>query len=81
MKHKPSVDAVLPVLRSMSADALETANLYYVARRAGVSRRSVSRAIGELEKAGIIATEWQRTGKRGGVFLIRINEDRAETVE
>lgn len=81
MKHQPSVDAVLPVLKSMSAEALETANLYYVASRAGVSRRSVSRAIGELEKAGIIETSWQRTGKRGGVFLIRINDELAEAVE
>jgi DNA-binding transcriptional ArsR family regulator len=81
VKHQPTVSAVLPVLRSMSADALETADLGFVARTAGVSRRSVSRALGELEKSGIIETEWRRSGKRGGVFLIRLNDELADALD
>jgi DNA-binding IscR family transcriptional regulator len=80
VKHQPTVNVVLPVLRSMSQDARETADLNYVALAAGVSRRSVSRALGELEKAGVIETKWRRTGKRGGVYLIRLNEELADTV-
>jgi predicted transcriptional regulator len=75
MRHAPSVSAVWSVLESSSIDTLETAGVDWIARSAGVSRRSASRALGELEKAGRIRTEWVRTGKRGGQYYIRVVPD------
>jgi hypothetical protein len=74
VKHQPSVQAVQHVLDAYNIDQLETVNVGHIATAAGISRRSASRALGELEKAGHIRTEWVRTGKRGGQYRIYVSD-------
>lgn len=76
--HAPSVKYMLETLLSMTDEQLQNVNLTIVSKNAGISRRSASRALAELEKTEVVKTIWSRTGGRGGRYTIIVDRPSGE---
>lgn len=76
--HAPSVKYMLETLLAMPDTDLTNVNLTNVSKRAGISRRSASRALAELEKTEVVKTVWSRTGGRGGRYTIIVDRPSGE---
>lgn len=78
VSHAPSVKYMLETLLAMPDTDLSNVNLTLVSKRAGISRRSASRALAELEKTEVVKTVWFRTGGRGGRYTIIVDRPSGE---
>lgn len=78
ISHVPSVSRLLETLISMTDAELSDINIERLSKRSGISRRSTSRALSELERTEIIRTTWQRSGRRGGKYAVIVERERAE---
>lgn len=76
--HAPSVKYMLETLLAMPDTDLTNVNLTNVSKHAGISRRSASRALAELEKTEVVKTVWSRTGGRGGRYTIIVDRPSGE---
>ena len=78
--NAPSVRYMLETLLAMTDTDLHNVNLTIVSKRAGISRRSASRALAELEKTEVVKTVWSRTGGRGGRYTIIVDRPSGESL-
>lgn len=78
--HQPSVQNLLEALLAEHDSDLVDVNIDKLAKRAGISRRSTSRALSELERTEVIRTSWQRSGRRGGRYSVTVDRDRARAL-
>jgi DNA-binding transcriptional regulator GbsR (MarR family) len=78
ISHAPSVSSMLETLMAMSDADLQNVNLTIICKKAGISRRSASRALAELEKTEVVKTVWSRTGGRGGRYTIIVDRSSGE---
>jgi DNA-binding IscR family transcriptional regulator len=78
--NAPSVRYMLETLLAMTDADLHNVNLTIVSKRAGISRRSASRALAELEKTEVVKTVWSRTGGRGGRYTIIVDRPSGESL-
>jgi DNA-binding transcriptional regulator GbsR (MarR family) len=69
---------MLETLLVMPDEELQNVNLGDVCKFAGISRRSASRALAELEKTEVVKTVWSRTGGRGGRYTIIVDRSSGE---
>lgn len=76
--HTPSVKYMLETLLALPDEQLRNVNLTVVCKQAGISRRSASRALAELEKTEVVKTVWSRTGGRGGRYTIIVDRPSGE---
>jgi DNA-binding transcriptional regulator GbsR (MarR family) len=80
ISHAPSVSRLLETLISMSDAELSDVNIEKLSKRSGISRRSTSRALSELERTEVIKTVWQRSGRRGGKYTVVVQREQAEAI-
>jgi len=78
VSNAPSVKYMLETLLALPDEQLQNVNLTIVCKQAGISRRSASRALAELEKTEVVKTVWNRTGGRGGRYTIIVDRSSGE---
>ncbi len=80
ISNAPSVKYMLETLLATPDTELSNVNLTVICKRAGISRRSASRALAELEKTEVVKTVWSRTGGRGGRYTIIVDRPSGESL-
>jgi DNA-binding transcriptional regulator GbsR (MarR family) len=76
VSNRPSVNNLLETLLAEHDSDLVDVTIDKLAKKAGISRRSTSRALAELERIEVIRTSWQRNGRRGGRYSVAVDRDR-----